>query len=53
MDVCTVKETSDGVIDSKVWTLYTDGASSKDDSVTKERVTYALRFNFECSNNKS
>ncbi|KAL4580201.1 hypothetical protein LXL04_016385 [Taraxacum kok-saghyz] len=43
------------------WKLYTDGASSREGSgawivllsPTGERTTYALRFNFKCSNNEA
>lgn len=64
IDVCIIKEHNDERVLTKIvpygqWVLYNDGASSWDGlgagiilrSPTGENVTYALHFNFECSNN--
>lgn len=58
--MCVVNEPNDTVTSNGLLTLYTDGTSSRDGSgagviltsLTGEKFTYVLRFDFERSNNE-
>ena len=60
-DKIVVNTTEVPALKQPSWTLFTDGASSREGagagiiltSPTGERSTYALRFNFKCSNNEA
>lgn len=59
-DVCVMKESKAVITIKSTWTLYNDDESSRDGpkarfiliSSTRGTVTYALHFDFECSNNE-